>query len=89
MSGRSSFTVMPVTTGYAIRLYEDSGIPGRLRRHLLPELSASTEARFPDLCVRSFTEPAPALRQVAATVRRAYPATRPAKAGQRQKRSRG
>lgn len=59
---------------------------------LLPELSVSTEARSADLCVRAFAAPAPcrtialvwrktstlapALRQVAATVRRAYP-TRP------------
>lgn len=71
---------------------------------LLPELSVSTEARFPGLCVRSFAEPAPcrtiglvwrkrstlapALRQEAATVRRAYPATRPAKAAQLRKMSR-
>ena len=59
---------------------------------LLPELSVTTEARFPDLCVRSFAAPAPcrtiglvwrkksalgrALRQVAAVMRSAYPVKR-------------
>jgi hypothetical protein len=35
---------------------------------LAPELSVSTEARFPGLCVRLFDEPALALRQVAASL---------------------
>jgi LysR family hydrogen peroxide-inducible transcriptional activator len=71
---------------------------------LLPELAVPTEARYPELCVRSFAEPAPsrtiglvwrksstltpALHKVAAVVRHAYPMARPPKGGQIQKKSR-
>ena len=64
MSGQSSFALMPVPTGIQKgRIpYASTNIPGfRVAPGvtLLPELSVSTELRFPDLCVRYFAEPAP------------------------------
>jgi len=70
---------------------------------LLPELAVPIDARVKELCVRAFADPAPgrtvgliwrkispigaAMRQIAATLRRAYPvrtARKPARSRKRQ-----